>query len=276
MCFTVVPLKLVPTFATITVLAMTLLLHSQAQARSYIPRLDTVADLYKILNKSGETFIVVHGQLTSDESGLRETDKQNQGKTTDTTSITARVQGKLLSRRGFDTPFNLQINCSDRHCNRFKVGIFYLFFLKKTKDDFQLYDEYVIHSTPERLDSVAQCFRGDSCPPFGIIVEGGNLSGDVIRLPESVIRRVAMSRARAYQNCYKRQLKVKPDLNGKIEILVKISGKGTVISSKVSNSSMNSPKVENCIRENMNKLRFPAPQDGKRLTFRYPFYFKSK
>ena len=65
-------------------------------------------------------------------------------------------------------------------------------------------------------------------------------------------------------------------LNGKIEIWVKISGKGNVISSKVSNSSMNSPKVENCIRENMNKLRFPAPLDGKSLTFRYPFYFKSK
>ena len=104
--------------------------------------------------------------------------------------------------------------------------------------------------------------------PLAAKVDGGNL-------PKAVIRRVIMSRAGAYQNCYERQLQVKRDLNGKIEMLIKISGKGAVILSKVAGSSMNSPKVENCIRRNIKKLRFPAPKNGKMVIVRYPFRFKS-
>jgi hypothetical protein len=58
-------------------------------------------------------------------------------------------------------------------------------------------------------------------------------------------------------------------------MLIKISGKGVVILSKVASSSMNSPKVENCIRKNIQKLRFPAPKNGKMVIVRYPFRFKS-
>ena len=68
---------------------------------------------------------------------------------------------------------------------------------------------------------------------------------------------------------------MKRDLNGKIEMLIKISGKGVVILFKVASSSMNSPKVENCIRKNIQKLRFSAPKNGKMVIVRYPFRFKS-
>jgi hypothetical protein len=104
--------------------------------------------------------------------------------------------------------------------------------------------------------------------PLAAKVDGGNL-------PKEVIKRVIMSRAGAYQNCYERQLQVKRDLNGKIEMLIKISGKGKVILSKVANSTMNNPRVENCIRSNIQKLRFPAPKNGKMVIVRYPFRFKS-
>ena len=99
-------------------------------------------------------------------------------------------------------------------------------------------------------------------------VDSGNL-------PKSVIRRVIQSRAGAYQNCYERQLQVKRDLNGKIEMSIKISGRGKVLLARVLNSTMNSPPVEQCIAKNIRKLKFPAPKNGKKVIVRYPFRFQS-
>jgi hypothetical protein len=99
-------------------------------------------------------------------------------------------------------------------------------------------------------------------------VDGGNL-------PKEVIRRVIMSRAPAYQNCYERQLQVKRDLSGKIVMKIKISGKGKVLLAKVASTTMNSPQVENCIVGNIRKLSFPAPKNGKMVNVSYPFRFKS-
>ena len=104
--------------------------------------------------------------------------------------------------------------------------------------------------------------------PLAAKVDGGNL-------PKEVIRRVIMSRAGAYQNCYERQLQVKRDLNGKIEMKIIISGQGKVLQSAVAKSTMNNPKVERCIAGNIKKLRFPAPKNGKMVIVRYPFRFKS-
>ena len=104
--------------------------------------------------------------------------------------------------------------------------------------------------------------------PLAAKVDGGNL-------PKEVIRRVIMSRAGAYQNCYERQLQVKRDLNGKIEMKIIISGQGKVLQSAVAKSTMNNPKVERCITGNIKKLRFPAPKNGKMVIVRYPFRFKS-
>jgi hypothetical protein len=84
-----------------------------------------------------------------------------------------------------------------------------------------------------------------------------------------------MSRAGGYQNCYERQLQLKRDLNGKIEMLIKISGQGRVILSKISGSTMNNPTVERCISGHIKKLKFPAPKNGKMVIVRYPFRFQA-
>jgi hypothetical protein len=99
-------------------------------------------------------------------------------------------------------------------------------------------------------------------------VDGGNL-------PREVIRRVIMSRAGAYQNCYEKELTAKRNLSGKIEMMIKISGSGKVLLAKVHNSTMNNSKVEKCISRNIKRLKFPKPKNGKMVKVRYPFRFKS-
>jgi hypothetical protein len=94
-------------------------------------------------------------------------------------------------------------------------------------------------------------------------------------LPKEIIRRVIQSRAGAYQNCYERQLQLKRDLNGKIEMKINISGQGKVLAARVIASTMNSAPVEQCIAQNIKKLKFPAPKNGKMVVVRYPFRFQS-
>ena len=93
-------------------------------------------------------------------------------------------------------------------------------------------------------------------------------------LPREVIRRVIQSRAGGYQNCYERQLQAKRDLNGKIEVKITIAKTGRVLMVKVSNSTMHSPPVENCVLKQLKMLRFPSPENGKPVIVSYPFRFK--
>jgi pSer/pThr/pTyr-binding forkhead associated (FHA) protein len=94
-------------------------------------------------------------------------------------------------------------------------------------------------------------------------------------LPKDVIRRIIVSRAGAYQNCYERQLQAKKDLNGTIRVLLKISGSGSVLLAKVDDSDMNNPSVEQCVIKELQKLKFPAPENGGIVVVRYPFKFKA-
>lgn len=103
--------------------------------------------------------------------------------------------------------------------------------------------------------------------PMNAKVDGGNL-------PKEVVRRVIMSRAGAYQNCYERQLVAKRNLSGKIEVLIRISNNGRVLLSKVASTTMNNRKVERCITKVIKLLRFPRPKNGKPVKVRYPFRFK--
>lgn len=103
--------------------------------------------------------------------------------------------------------------------------------------------------------------------PMDATIEDGNL-------PKDVIKRVIMTRKGAYQNCYEKQLQLKKDLNGKISILIMVSGsQGNVMLAKLADSSMNNPAVENCIITNIKMLRFPTPKNGKNSRFTYPFRF---
>ena len=254
------------------VLVATILPNRQVQAHRIISpeqMYGTIAAFYKELVKSGEIIVVVHGQLTIDKSSSRSTDAQNHGKTARRRSSTVSIEGMMLSKRGFDTPFNDKASCSDYSCERIEKGVDHLYFLRKVKDGFQLHDEYVVRSTPQRLNLIAQCFRGESCSKYGI-------DGSVTHLPSDVIKLIVRIRADDYPKCYQKQLKVEPTLKGKIEIEVELSNYGHILSSKVSSSTMKSPKLENCIRDNVSKLLFPKPINLKKFSFRFPFLFEPK
>lgn len=79
---------------------------------------------------------MVHGTLTFDETRLPKTDWQNQPKTPPNTLIPARIDGKALTRQGFNAQFNrpitFNVQCLGPWCANAKSGTRYLAFLRQT------------------------------------------------------------------------------------------------------------------------------------------------
>ena len=163
-------------------LALSGLPFAPAQALSCLPH--DVARTYEQAATSEETYIVVHGTLTFDESRLPETDWQHKQKTPPNTLIPARLEGKALTREGFNAPFDrsvtFNVQCLGPWCASAKTGTAYLAFLRKTDGPpetggtsgpgYQLDINACggmgfAAPTKQALETVVQCFQGGPCKP---------------------------------------------------------------------------------------------------------------
>lgn len=76
--------------------------------------------------------------------------------------------------------------------------------------------------------------------------------------------------------CYENGLKKNPELAGRVVINFIISESGDVISSKVLRTTLGNAEVENCVAEQIKKIKFPAPKGGGIVIVTYPFTFKTE
>lgn len=175
------PLRLATGLA---VLSLCSLAFAPAQALSCLPH--DVARTYEQAARSDETYIVVHGTLTFDESRLPKTDWQNQQKTPPNTLIPARLEGMSLTRKGFVARFNrpimLNVQCLGPWCASAKSGTDYLAFLRRTGAPSGLGASGQSASggsyqldinacggmgfaapSGQALETVVECFRGGPC-----------------------------------------------------------------------------------------------------------------
>lgn len=77
------------------------------------------------------------------------------------------------------------------------------------------------------------------------------------------------------RHCYEKELAKNPNLFGRITITFIISGNGSVSTSKVNRTTMNSEPVENCVASAIKQIKFPPLKGGGIATINYPFVFKN-
>lgn len=132
----------------------------------------TVANSFKEAAASEQTYIVVHGTLSFDDSKLPKVDLERQDQTPPQTDIPGRLTGKSLSKSGFeatfDRPITVRAICLGPWCGKPVSGTEYLSFLEKTSDGYLLaispcggYD--FANPTPEMLRTATQCMQGGDC-----------------------------------------------------------------------------------------------------------------
>jgi hypothetical protein len=99
------------------------------------------------------------------------------------------------------------------------------------------------------------------------VVEGG--------LDREVIAGIIREHLGQVRYCYERQLAANPDLYGKLKIRFTINSDGVVDSQLVSQTTMKSAMVEDCILRRIATWKFPKPKGGTKVIVSYPFLFKS-
>ena len=87
--------------------------------------------------------------------------------------------------------------------------------------------------------------------------------------------RVVQSHTRALQDCYKQELRYDPTIKGKILVRFTIDPDGTVVGVSIISSTLNSPRMEQCILNRIRRWRNFSPCDPSvgDKTYRQSFSF---
>ncbi len=92
------------------------------------------------------------------------------------------------------------------------------------------------------------------------------------KLDSKAVAEVVRRRISAVKNCYERELRRNPKLEGNITVQFTISQMGRVSDVNTIQNTMNSDSVASCIVDRIRGWRFPSPEGGS-VTVSYPFIF---
>ena len=89
-------------------------------------------------------------------------------------------------------------------------------------------------------------------------------------------RETIVSKVRTYmggiRSCYEMELRLNPQLTGKVSIRFTIGADGRITDVEIINSTLGSTEVENCITRRIRRWEFPPPEEGE-VVVTYPFVF---
>jgi len=92
-------------------------------------------------------------------------------------------------------------------------------------------------------------------------------------LDRDIIDRVIRQHLSEIRYCYRRQLQMDWDLEGRVVFRFVIAQDGSVASVEVVESDLANPIVEDCIARRLRRLSFPMPEGGGVVVVTYPFVF---
>jgi hypothetical protein len=134
---------------------------------------------------------------------------------------------------------------------------------------------------PGKIDTGTNRPGGGNCKGAGcgtgpkpVQVSFAEPSGDFGGLTAEEIDRVVKARAGVFRACYQKELNHTPGIGGKLQIHFKIGADGTVQAGNTSTASgttLHNDAVEQCVKSNVNRLKFPAK--GGVANVNYPFVF---
>ncbi|MEM6531886.1 MAG: AgmX/PglI C-terminal domain-containing protein [Myxococcota bacterium] len=94
-------------------------------------------------------------------------------------------------------------------------------------------------------------------------------------LPKDVIKKVINQNRNQIRFCYEVELQKNQQLAGKVQMKWVIGATGSVVKTSVTQDTMQSKRVGQCLRQKIMGWKFPAPAGGGIVEVNYPFVFKS-
>lgn len=117
--------------------------------------------------------------------------------------------------------------------------------------------------------SVESGSKTEAAVSGNVLTETPEVEGE---LNADVIKNEMRKRLRALKDCYERQLKRFPTLQGKIVLSFEIAESGRVSDARIEDDSVNNSGVSSCIIERARTWRFPKP-DGGSVFVSFPLIF---
>jgi hypothetical protein len=108
-------------------------------------------------------------------------------------------------------------------------------------------------------------------PPFK--TEAADTSGG---LTAEQVRAVVERHRSAVQWCFEKELQKNPKLTGKVVVFWQIEAPGSVSTSRIKSSTVDSPDVEDCLSRQVKKWVFPSAANGQITKVFFPFVFSSR
>jgi TonB family protein len=93
-------------------------------------------------------------------------------------------------------------------------------------------------------------------------------------LAREVVARVIAQHQSEIKYCYEVQLNRNPTLAGKVAVLFNIGGSGAVTDAQVSESTLGSSEVEQCMVGKIRHWKFPEPAGNGVVKVNFPWVFK--
>jgi len=113
-----------------------------------------------------------------------------------------------------------------------------------------------------RRAAVAPMIRASACRVMG-------------SLPRHVIQRIVRRRTNELRGCYNDELRMDPNVSGRISIQFLIDGAGRVVTAGVKESTVRNPTMEACVVRAIETWEFPNPPGGGAVVVTYPFTFST-
>ncbi|WP_432448213.1 hypothetical protein [Aliiroseovarius marinus] len=129
---------------------------------------------FKDAAKSPDDYVAVLGKLTFDERKLPKVDWERQQDVKPDNHLTGRIEGKSLTRSGFDADFardiDINVQCFGPWCGGLAHGVEHLVFLKREDGRYLLETNPCggfAFGEPDRatLQKVKGCMQGKRCDP---------------------------------------------------------------------------------------------------------------
>src|SRR5690606_40452767 len=95
------------------------------------------------------------------------------------------------------------------------------------------------------------------------LVEGGLTRNEIAAVIERHIGEI--------RYCYEQGLQTNPKMGGRVSMKFFIAANGYVSSANITNTSLHSKLVENCITTRLKTWKFPNPRGGVIVKVNYPF-----
>ena len=123
----------------------------------------------------------------------------------------------------------------------------------------------------QKVESTEPTVKTESNESIGEDITEETGKGRVSKTSVDMVIKSEMSR---FRGCYIKEVTKNPSLSGHVKVQFAINGEGKVSGSRVLESSLNSPAVEQCILKHIYGLQFDPPVGGTAIIV-YPFAFSA-